>query len=80
MNKQKAGGRLNTAPGISAANRSSLCFECSRGGGLCSWSQRFEPVPGWTAEKISLRTQRKGKARQMETYRVIDCPGYARRS
>lgn len=74
--RNKSRGRGLSNDGSRQANKASICIGCKRGGGRCSWSQRFEPVPGWTAEKVIIRTQSNGKARHEEIYKVIDCPSY----
>lgn len=63
--------------------RTNICFDCQKAVGGCSWSEinpdtrkpRFEPVPGWTAEKVLLRTgtDQRG-ASVVETYAITACP------
>lgn len=65
--------------------RANICFDCvhsvpdSRGHG-CPWSERFEPVPGWTAEptKLLVSTTKHKRSYQYfaDTYRVIACPRF----
>lgn len=58
---------------------SNICFGCknavpdSRGHG-CSWSERFEPVPGWTAVPVILNPGRIYD--QTETYHITACPEF----
>lgn len=40
-----------------------LCWDCKNALGKCSWSQRFEPIEGWTAEYDSKK----------DSYHVTDC-------
>lgn len=62
--------------------RTSLCFNCQRACGGCSWSEvdavtnkiRFEPVAGWTAEKRTMYFE--GAMQSCETYYVTACPKY----
>ena len=56
-------------------NSNILCFNCQKACGKCSWSSRFEPVPGWTAKKRMLKVGhgREGK-RFVETYHITACP------
>lgn len=63
--------------------RTNICFDCKKACGGCSWSEydtekkrtRFEPVPGWTAEKVALRTGTDPNgARIIETYAISACP------
>lgn len=68
---------------LGGSNRASICFDCERSTGHCPWSQydpvtdkiRYEPVPGWTAEKklLSMGTNH-GGVTVLETYYVTDCP------
>ena len=43
-----------------------LCWECARAYGLCSWSKDFIPVAGWDATP----TQNK----RTSSYNVHSCP------
>lgn len=45
-------------------NTETLCTDCGKACGWCSWSKEGEPVKGWTAEKT-----RKG-------YSVKECPEF----
>lgn len=45
--------------------------------GQCSWSARFEPIAGWSAEEGSLTRQYGGT---LKTYTVLQCPLYERDS
>lgn len=54
--------------------KATLCWRCrhavpSASTG-CSWSRRFVPIEGWTAEKH----QQKQSGSVYETYCVISCP------
>lgn len=44
-----------------------LCWNCARAVGYCSWSQFFEPVKGWVAEKNTEHDS-------AESYAVMACP------
>lgn len=68
-------------------NRTNICFDCQKACGDCSWSEidpatkhpRFEPVPGWTAEKVKYQTQSiNGGSKFCDTYHVIACPEFVR--
>lgn len=60
-----------------------LCWDCERACGACPWSAvdpntdeiRFDPVPGWTARKVTrpVGNGPGGKA-WMETYHITACP------
>ena len=45
-----------------------LCWTCQKAGGDCSWSSCFQPVEGWTAEKVHRKTY--------DSYRIEKCPEY----
>lgn len=56
------------------------CWTCKKACGGCSWTEvgpdgrvKFEPIPGWDAEK-SVRS-RDGKT-VMESYQINYCPEY----
>ena len=64
-----------------------ICFDCQKACGGCSWSEldpntgkpRFEPVPGWTAEKVKLQTTSTPKGRVIvETYYITACPEFVK--
>lgn len=54
---------------------STLCWDCSRALGGCSWSLRFEPVEGWIAEATQIRNN---TGYYTKSYRVISCPLFKR--
>lgn len=65
--------------------RTNICFDCQKACGGCSWSAidpvtlkpMFEPVPGWTAEKVVLQTGHSGtKAYFVKTYHITGCPEF----
>lgn len=50
----------------------SLCWNCAKACGKCSWSDgSFTPVPGWTAEKTTLSGS---GGSPTESYHVFACP------
>lgn len=53
-----------------------LCWECARAYGGCSWSAKFEPVRGWRAEKMSRVRRRCGAEEEWESYDVLECPEF----
>lgn len=46
-----------------------LCWGCAKSCGGCSWSKRFEPVPGWTAVPTLL-------CGRIPSYRITECPEF----
>lgn len=66
-------------------NRANICFSCQKSCGRCSWSgidpvtkkPRFEPVPGWTAKKVLLKSwSHNSKSKYIETYHITACPEF----
>jgi hypothetical protein len=59
-----------------SVKKSNICFDCDRACGGCSWSRNFEPVPGWTATKTTLKIGCTGKEkpRWVDTYSITACP------
>ena len=54
-----------------------LCWECGKNGGKCSWSKDFTPVENWRA--IPTQIQAKGHAggrNHVDSFRVLECPEY----
>lgn len=65
---------------MNCCNKANICINCknavpdNRGHG-CPWSERFDPVHGWTAEPSVLRA---GYGKPIETYRITACPMFDR--
>ena len=68
---------------VQGSGKANICFDCKKACGDCSWSEtdpntkkgRFEPVPGWTAEKTVLNVGMNGTNRNfVETYHITACP------
>lgn len=66
-------------------SRANICFDCDKACGGCSWTEidpiterpRFEPVPGWTAEKTMLNVGSSGNRRRfLKTYHITACPEF----
>ena len=56
--------------------QSTLCWDCRMSTiGGCSWSRRFEPVEGWTAERSDLYIDRN---HSVVSYCVQRCPKFVR--
>lgn len=55
--------------------RSTLCWDCSRALGGCSWSREYVPVEGWVAEPTTIRNNATGYT---NSYHIIACPLFKR--
>lgn len=57
---------------------SNICFFCKRACGGCSWSESFDPVPGWTAAATRrvYRTHRGFYQHVVDSYHITACPEY----
>lgn len=53
-----------------------ICFDCENACGGCSWAKKYEPVPGWTAEKCHLPVNNFGGVQFVETYHITACPEF----
>lgn len=71
---------MNRKPNFSSRNN--ICWDCENACGGCVWSEidpdtkrpRFEPVPGWTAEEVTINM---GKGRQnVKGYHITACPQF----
>ena len=51
----------------------SLCWNCKNCFGGCSWSERFEPVEGWSAERTTIEYFNT----ETPSFLVRDCPLFA---
>lgn len=56
-----------------------LCWTCKKACGGCSWSRKFEPVPGWeaTPSVIYHGSGRQNNRRDIHTYHITGCPQFA---
>lgn len=62
---------------VSIRDKTNICFNCKKACGDCSWSEKFEPVPGWTAKKVMLNLGVTHKKRRWaETYYITACPEF----
>lgn len=57
---------------FSGIKKSSICLDCKKSGGNCSWSSKFIPVEGWDAEFV----EGSKKAVRLPSYRVKSCPEF----
>lgn len=52
-----------------------LCWDCKKASNSgCSWSRRFDPVPGWVAKHNPIKVA--GKKNADDSYDVFDCPEF----
>lgn len=73
-------------------NKANICMDCKKACGGCSWSRwdeknkrvAFEPVPGWTAEKVPYKSEPGRHSRNRYgveldyTYKITACPEFER--
>ena len=54
------------------------CATCKNFCYGCEWSERGEPVPGWTAEPTTIRAfaSRNGEHTTIDSYAIKECPKY----
>lgn len=53
-------------------NSNTLCWQCKRAYGDCSWSESFVPVKGWNAEPTIIKGNKKEP--EIYSYNVKKCP------
>ena len=54
---------------------STLCWDCEKAGGGCSWSKSFTPVEGWTAIPTKVRSDSLS-IRHIDSFDVYECPEF----
>lgn len=64
--------------GLKCSKEPSLCWDCRRAVGGCSWSRSFQPVEGWEAEPTRLALCREGKQYVTSSFYVTRCPLFER--
>lgn len=55
------------------------CWSCKKYAGGCSWTRKFEPIPGWDAVPTVKSGSCRGngvKYAAIETYEIRHCPEY----
>ena len=52
-----------------------LCWDCAKARGGCSWSDSLEPVEGWTAEPT---TKAQFRQEPLHSFLVMECPEFKR--
>jgi hypothetical protein len=63
------------------SKHSTLCWDCEKACGKCSWSREFVPVKGWKAIPTKLFQYTTGKGRKRIAYYtgsfdVYECPEF----
>ena len=56
--------------------RRTICWDCKKATGACSWSHELAPVPGWEAIERPIKIQDHYET----TYLVCKCPEFERDS
>lgn len=59
-----------------ANGRGSKCFDCARAISGCPWIDWQEPVKGWNAEPIIVKSSANDGIKEINSYIVKDCPNY----
>lgn len=60
-------------------NETTICWECKRATGFCSWSEDFTPVEGWRATPTKIKVGRaNGRDLFVDSYLVHECPLFER--
>lgn len=65
-----------TPPKHEKRDSSTLCWDCAKAYGGCSWSAKFEPVEGWDAEATAREHHRLGILQDWTSYHVKACPEF----
>lgn len=63
------------------SKHSTLCWECEKACGKCSWSRNFKPVKGWDAKPTQIFQYTTGVGRKRYSYYtdsfdVYECPEF----
>ena len=59
-------------------NSGTLCWDCARAYGTCSWSRKLEPVKGWEAAETIIRARTQYGNNPITSYCVTYCPEFVR--
>lgn len=51
-----------------------LCWDCQKALGECSWSDNFQPVKGWDAVPTEIKTSVGNIVPTINSYYVRSCP------
>lgn len=55
-----------------------LCWKCANACGGCPWSARFQPVPGWLAEPVIIKSHMDcgPDGFMAKSYKIYFCPQF----
>ena len=53
-----------------------LCWDCDKAGGRCSWSHSFTPVEGWKAVPTKVYIGGEKKDKWIDSFDVYECPEF----
>ena len=52
---------------------STLCWECTKNAGKCSWSRNFTPVKDWNAIPTKIKSE---NGVLIESFDIYECPEF----
>lgn len=59
------------------SKHSTICWNCGKACGLCSWSKSFIPVDGWCAVPTKILISNTGSKRSYtDSFDVYECPEF----
>ena len=60
-----------------AKKHDTICWECEKASGGCSWSRDFIPVEGWNAVPTKIQQRNSdGKSISIDSFDVVECPEF----
>ena len=59
-----------------AKEHDTLCWECEKACGRCSWSKNFTPVEGWKAVPTKVYIGGESKNKYIDSFDVYECPEF----
>lgn len=61
-------------------NESTICWDCKKATGFCSWSEDFTPVEGWkaTPTRVKISNRQNGEDIFTDSFIVHECPLFER--
>ena len=68
----EAAARDTTNESGGILKRDTICWDCKKAGGLCSWSSNHTPVEGWEAKETWIKFPEK----VVPSYCVLRCPEF----